>query len=66
MIAQSDLPFLAGDNPTARLVREKDWSASPLGLPQQWPQSLRSVVSLVQGSTFPMFKKEFLLLLLKE
>ena len=55
MTAQSDLPFLAGDNPTARLVREKDWSASPLGLPQQWPQSLRSVVSLMLGSTFPMF-----------
>ncbi len=54
MIA-SDLPFFSGNTPTARLMREKDWSGSPLGLPQQWPQPLRSVVSLMLGSPFPMF-----------
>ncbi|MDP2820513.1 MAG: PAS domain-containing protein [Polaromonas sp.] len=55
MIAASDLPFFSGNTPTARLMREKDWSGSPLGLPQQWPQPLRSVVSLMLGSAFPMF-----------
>lgn len=36
-------------------MREKDWSGSPLGPPQQWPQPLHSVVSLMLGSAFPMF-----------
>ena len=36
-------------------MREHDWSQSPLGLPAQWPQSLRSTVSLMLGSGFPMF-----------
>lgn len=39
----------------ARAMREADWAASPLGPPQEWPQSLRSVVNLVLGSAFPMF-----------
>ncbi len=32
-----------------------DWSTSPLGQPGEWPSSLRSVVSLMLGSGFPMF-----------
>ena len=51
----SDLPFLSGNTPAARLMRGKDWSGSPLGPPLDWPQPLRSVVSLVLGSAFPMF-----------
>ena len=37
------------------LIRAHDWSASPLGDPATWPQSLRSVVGLLLGSKFPMF-----------
>lgn len=55
MSAAPDLPFLSGATATSRLMREKDWSGSGLGPPQQWPQSLRSVVSLMAGSAFPMF-----------
>ena len=36
-------------------MRHLDWSRSPLGLPETWPQSLRSVVSLMLNSKFPMF-----------
>jgi signal transduction histidine kinase/PAS domain-containing protein len=36
-------------------MRAHDWSASPLGDPALWPQSLRSVVGLLLGSKFPMF-----------
>jgi PAS domain S-box-containing protein len=32
-----------------------DWSATPLGPPDQWPQSLTTVVSIVLGSRFPMW-----------
>jgi len=37
------------------LMRAHDWSSSPLGPPERWPQSLRSVVSLMLTSKFPMF-----------
>jgi PAS fold len=36
-------------------MRAHDWSASPLGRPETWPQSLRSVVGLLLNSKFPMF-----------
>jgi PAS domain S-box-containing protein len=36
-------------------MRRHDWSASPLGWPDTWPQSLRTVVSLLVQSQFPMF-----------
>lgn len=47
--------FLTGDTGVARLMREQDWSGSPLGAAVLWPQSLRSVVNLMLGSAFPMF-----------
>lgn len=37
------------------MMRAHDWSRSPLGDPVHWPQSLRSVVSLLLNSKFPMF-----------
>ena len=49
------LAFLGGPSGMAKLMREHDWSQSPLGLPQRWPQSLRSGVNLMMGSGFPMF-----------
>ena len=36
-------------------MRGHDWSASPLGDPEGWPQSLRTVVGLMLGSRHPMF-----------
>jgi PAS domain S-box-containing protein len=49
------LAFFAGDTDMARLFRQHDWSDSPLGPPDEWPQSLRSVAQLMLGSAFPMF-----------
>jgi signal transduction histidine kinase/CheY-like chemotaxis protein len=49
------LAFLASNTLMARAMREKDWSSTSLGPPQQWPQSLRAVVNLMLGSAFPMF-----------
>ncbi len=51
---RDSLAFLVGTGNVARAMRETDWSASPLGHPGQWPQSLRSVVNLVLGSALPM------------
>lgn len=36
-------------------MRTHDWSQSPLGQPDSWPQSLRSIVGLILNSKFPMF-----------
>ena len=47
--------FLTGGGEVGALIRSHDWSASPLGDPSTWPQSLRSVVGLLLGSKFPMF-----------
>jgi PAS domain S-box-containing protein len=51
----ANLRFLDAPGDVARLMREHDWSDSPLGPPDAWPQSLRSVVSLLLRSQFPMF-----------
>ena len=49
------LEFLVGGGSTGALMRAHDWSDSPLGPPDTWPQSLRTVVSLLLQSQFPMF-----------
>ena len=49
------LEFLAGGGQVGALMRAHDWSASPLGPPGRWPQSLRTVVGLLLQSRFPMF-----------
>lgn len=47
--------MFAGGSEMGALMRSHNWSASPLGAPETWPQSLRSVVGLLLGSKFPMF-----------
>src|SRR5690349_7406997 len=49
------LSFLEGSGEMSRRMRALEWSSSPLGSPESWPQSLRSVVGLMLGSEFPMF-----------
>ncbi|HEX9955692.1 MAG TPA: histidine kinase dimerization/phospho-acceptor domain-containing protein, partial [Fibrella sp.] len=50
----SEYPFLAGGGEMGELIRGYDWQQTPLGPPRQWPQSLRSMVSLVLKSKFPI------------
>ena len=44
-----------GGGRVAELMRGHDWSQSPLGAPDSWPPSLRTVVELLLQSQFPMF-----------
>ncbi len=37
------------------LTRQYDWSTTSLGMPDQWPQSLRTTLSIILHSKFPMF-----------
>ena len=55
MPTRNNLRFLDAPGEVAALMRGHDWSLSPLGPPEGWPQSLRSVVSLLLRSKFPMF-----------
>jgi PAS domain S-box-containing protein len=46
--------FLRGAGEMAALTRAFDWSATPLGSPETWPQSLRTAVGIVLQSPVPM------------
>ncbi len=47
--------FLSGGGEMGRLMRSKDWSATAIGMPGKWPQSLRTTLSIILNSKFPMF-----------
>jgi PAS domain S-box-containing protein len=47
--------FLAGGGEMGALTRAYDWSASPLGKPESWPQSLRTAVRILLNTNHPMF-----------
>jgi signal transduction histidine kinase/DNA-binding response OmpR family regulator len=52
----SQLPqFLATPGTLGRLIGEFDWSTTPLGPLENWPQSLRTTVSLMLNTTHPMW-----------
>lgn len=46
--------WLVGGGEMGKLVRAKDWSKTPLGPIESWPQSLRTTVSLCLASNFPI------------
>ncbi len=46
------LAYLPGE--MARRIREMDWSATPLGNSEAWPQSLKLSIALILASGFPM------------
>jgi PAS domain S-box-containing protein len=49
-----DVSWLSGGGEMAALIRTIDWSATALGPLRDWPQSLRTSVSLCLSSTFPI------------
>src|SRR5262245_41588930 len=49
------LEFVTGGGAVGALMRTHDWSTSPLGSPETWPQPLRTTVALLLESRFPMF-----------
>ena len=52
---KTDLWFLSGGGEMGQLIREKDWSKTSLGAPESWPQSLRTMVSVMLGNPFGMY-----------
>jgi len=47
--------FLAGGGEMGALTRAHDWSATALGPPEIWPQSLRTAVRILLNTNHPMF-----------
>lgn len=46
--------LFAGQGEMAALIRDTDWSRTPLGSIEGWPQSLRTAVSICLGSRHPI------------
>jgi len=46
--------FLVGRSDFLDYIRDKDWSTTPLGALEEWPQSLRTTISLCLASNFPI------------
>jgi PAS domain S-box-containing protein len=45
----------AGGGEMGRLIREHDWSQTPLGAIGGWPQSLKTAINLILNSQHPMW-----------
>jgi hypothetical protein len=52
---ETELAFLQGGGELGELIRAKDWSATPLGPPEAWPQSLKTTLGILLNSRYPMF-----------
>jgi PAS domain S-box-containing protein len=52
---EQPLTFLQQGGEMGKRMREKDWSQTAVGAPDTWPLSLRTAVSLLLNSRFPMF-----------
>ena len=50
-----DLKFLEGGGEMGALTRAYPWEQTPVGRPQDWPQSLKTTVRLLLTSHHPMF-----------
>lgn len=47
--------FLAGGGEMGVLMRAQDWSATALGPPAGWPQSLKTASGILLSSSYPMY-----------
>jgi signal transduction histidine kinase len=54
LLASGALDFLSGGGEMGERMRSLDWSQTPLGRPEGWPQSLRTAVSLCLSSRSPI------------
>ncbi len=54
-ISEIKYRFLANGGEMGTLMRAKNWHATSLGDPGEWPQSLKTTISIVLNSKFPMF-----------
>ncbi|WP_374943067.1 response regulator [Sphingomonas sp.] len=53
--ATTDAEVLSGPGEVRAMMRAHDWARSPLGPPEQWPQSLKTVVRIMLSSRYAMW-----------
>jgi PAS domain S-box-containing protein len=53
--AESAPPFLQGGGEMGARMRAHDWRATPLGLPETWPQPLKTALRLLLNTGHPMY-----------
>ena len=53
--SDNSIVFPRGGGEMGQRIRELDWALTPVGPISHWPQSLRSAVSMLLASRFPMF-----------
>src|SRR6266446_6770946 len=51
---QEGLGWLAGGGEMGARMRARDWSATPLGPPETWPQSVKTAVSICLNARVPI------------
>ncbi|HNA50813.1 MAG TPA: SpoIIE family protein phosphatase, partial [Mycobacterium sp.] len=54
-LSAADAAVFGADDDVGRDLAAVDWSATPLGPPATWPQSLRTAVSILLSSRFSMW-----------
>jgi PAS domain S-box-containing protein len=47
--------FLSRGGEMGQLIRSRDWTSTPIGSIEQWPQSLCTTLGILLNSKFPMF-----------
>jgi PAS domain S-box-containing protein len=55
MSQKLELRFMGAGGAMGALIRQYDWSASPLGVPARWPVALRTLLEVMLGAKQPMF-----------
>ncbi|WP_282164845.1 PAS domain-containing sensor histidine kinase [Cellulophaga baltica] len=53
-LQQENVAFLEGGGQMGELMRSFNWAETALGTPNSWPQSLKSTLSLLLNSHYPM------------
>jgi PAS domain S-box-containing protein len=53
--SSSSLAFLSGGGETGARLRSLDWPSHPLGPPELWPQSLKTIVRVMLDSRYAMW-----------
>ena len=51
---KNSLYFLQNGGEMGKLIREKDWSKTTLGKPENWPSSLKTMISVIINNPFAM------------
>jgi hypothetical protein len=49
------LDAFPGDSALSKLMRERDWAATPLGAPDTWPEALKVPLRMMLLSRFEMW-----------